>query len=214
MLSGIGFLMAVGMFGAIMFVPLYLQGVIGISASQSGTIMTSMMLSMISASIIGGRTIKYVGVRTQIMIGMAMMSIGFWLLATMDMDTSKWVAIGHMIVLGLGLGLVMPTITLALQESFPKSELGVVTASSQFFRQVGGTFGVTILGVVMNHQSTQLLTEKLVPLLEQQRDIMGPLVRKLELMIQEDPQGLYSMLFSPEGLGKYRCKSKRRSFLS
>jgi MFS family permease len=194
--------MAIGMFGAIMFVPLYMQGVVGISASESGTVMTSMMLSMISASIIGGRVVRYVGVRNQILLGMAIMATGFWLLSTMDLTTSKWTAISHMIILGLGLGLVMPTITLALQESFPKAELGVVTASSQFFRQIGGTFGMTILGVVMNYESTRFLTEKLVPFLEQLPKGASQLVTKTEYMIVHDPQRLYSFLLSPEAIQK------------
>lgn len=202
LLSGIGFFMAIGMFGSILFVPLYMQGVVGLSASQSGTVMTSMMLSMIAASIVGGRLVRRIGVRTQILTGMAIMASGFWLLSTMTIDTSKWTAISHMSVLGLGLGLVMPTITLALQESFPKSELGVVTASSQFFRQIGGTFGMTILGVVMNVQSTRFLTDKLVPFLEHLPKGVDPLVNKLEGMIQHDPQGLYSFLLSSEAMQK------------
>ena len=61
----------------------------------------------------------------------------------------------------------MPILTLALQESFPKSELGVVTSSSQFFRQIGGTFGMTILGAIMNHKSTVLLEQNLEPVVKQ-----------------------------------------------
>ncbi|UOF92807.1 MFS transporter [Fodinisporobacter ferrooxydans] len=202
LLSGIGFLMAVGMFGAIMFVPLFMQGVIGISASASGTIMLPMMLSMILTSILGGRIVRKIGVRTQIIIGMVTMGIGFWLLSTMGMHTTKLVAMGHMVVLGLGVGLVMPTITLALQESFPKSELGVVTSSSQFFRQIGGTFGMTILGAVMNEGSTRLLTVKLTPFLEKLPVQAHGMVNQLEAMIQTNPQGLYSLLLSPEALAK------------
>jgi EmrB/QacA subfamily drug resistance transporter len=197
-LNGIGFLMAVGMFGAITFVPLFMQGIVGISASASGTVMTPMMLTMIAASVVGGRLVQKIGVRTQITIGMAIMAVGFGLLATMDVHTSKFVAMGFMSILGLGLGLVMPTITLALQETFPKSELGVVTSSSQFFRQIGGTFGMTILGAVMNHKSTNLLTEQLVPFLEKLPAQAHGMVQKFESMIKTEPQGLYSTLLNAE----------------
>jgi EmrB/QacA subfamily drug resistance transporter len=197
-LNGIGFLMAVGMFGAITFVPLFMQGIVGISASASGTVMTPMMLTMIAASVIGGRIVQKIGVRIQITIGMTIMAAGFGLLATMNIDTSKFVAMGYMSILGLGLGLVMPTITLALQETFPKSELGVVTSSSQFFRQIGGTFGMTILGAIMNHQSTNLLTEKLVPFLEKLPSQAHGMAEKFESMIKTDPQGLYSTLLNAE----------------
>jgi EmrB/QacA subfamily drug resistance transporter len=197
-LNGIGFLMAVGMFGAITFVPLFMQGIVGISASESGTVMTPMMLTMIAASVVGGRLVQKIGVRIQITIGMAIMAVGFGLLATMDVHTSKFVAMGFMSILGIGLGLVMPTITLALQETFPKSELGVVTSSSQFFRQIGGTFGMTILGAVMNHKSTNLLTEQLVPFLEKLPAQAHGMVQKFESMIKTEPQGLYSTLLNAE----------------
>jgi EmrB/QacA subfamily drug resistance transporter len=201
-LNGIGFLMSVGMFGAIMFVPFFMQGVVGVSATQSGTIMTPMMITMIIGSIIGGRTVYKIGVKTQLFIGMVIMAAGFGLLSTMDVDTSKWTATLYMIILGLGMGLVMPILTLALQESFPKSELGVVTSSSQFFRAIGGTFGMTILGAVMNHRSSQLLDDRLMPMLRSLPVQAKGMVDRFAHMIHDDPQGLYSVLFSPEALEK------------
>jgi EmrB/QacA subfamily drug resistance transporter len=201
-LNGIGFLMSVGMFGAIMFVPFFMQGVVGVSATQSGTIMTPMMITMIIGSIIGGRTVYKIGVKTQLFIGMVIMAAGFGLLSTMDVDTSKWTSTLYMIILGLGMGLVMPILTLALQESFPKSELGVVTSSSQFFRAIGGTFGMTILGAVMNHRSSQLLDDRLMPMLRSLPVQAKGMVDRFAHMIHDDPQGLYSVLFSPEALEK------------
>jgi hypothetical protein len=123
-------------------------------------------------------------------------------LSTMGVDTHKITAMSFMAVLGLGIGLVNPVITLALQESFPKSQLGVVTSASQFFRQIGGTFGMTILGAVMNHRSTNLLTEQLVPTLEKLPPQAHGMVAQLESMIKDSPQGLYSSLLSPEALDK------------
>jgi EmrB/QacA subfamily drug resistance transporter len=201
-LNGVGFLMSVGMFGAIMFVPFFMQGVVGVSATQSGTIMTPMMITMIIGSIIGGRTVYKIGVKTQLFIGMVIMAAGFSLLSTMDVDTSKWTVTLYMIILGLGMGLVMPILTLALQESFPKSELGVVTSSSQFFRAIGGTFGMTILGAVMNHRSSQLLDDRLMPMLQSLPAQAKGMVDRFAHMIHDDPQGLYSVLFSPEALEK------------
>ncbi|OXB93050.1 MDR family MFS transporter [Parageobacillus galactosidasius] len=201
-LNGIGFLMSVGMFGAVMFVPFFMQGVVGVSATQSGTIMTPMMITMIIGSVIGGRIVYKIGVKPQLMIGMAIMAAGFGLLSTMDVDTSKWTATLYMIILGLGMGLVMPILTLALQESFPKSELGVVTSSSQFFRSIGGTFGMTILGAIMNHRSSQLLDDRLMPMLQSLPVQAKGMVDRFAHMIHDDPQGLYSILLSPEALEK------------
>jgi MFS family permease len=133
---------------------------------------------------------------------MLIMALGFGLLGTMDMETTKWTATFYMIVLGLGVGLVMPILTLALQESFPKSELGVVTSSSQFFRSIGGTFGMTILGAVMNHRSSNLLEDRLMPMLQSLPAQAKGMVDQFKHMIHDDPQGLYSMLLSPKALEK------------
>ncbi|GAJ39328.1 MDR family MFS transporter [Saccharococcus caldoxylosilyticus] len=201
-LNGIGFLMSVGMFGAIMFVPFFMQGVVGVSATQSGTIMTPMMITMIIGSIVGGRMVYKIGVKSQLFIGMVVMAAGFGLLSTMDVDTSKFTATLYMIILGIGMGLVMPILTLALQESFPKSELGVVTSSSQFFRAIGGTFGMTVLGAIMNHRSSQLLDDRLMPMLRSLPAQAKGMVDRFAHMIHDDPQGLYSVLLSPEALAK------------
>ncbi|BBW97734.1 MDR family MFS transporter [Geobacillus icigianus] len=202
LLNGIGFFMSIGMFGAIMFVPFFMQGIIGVSATQSGTIMTPMMITMIISSVIGGRLVYRIGVKPQLIIGMAVMVAAFGLLGTMGIDTSKWTATLYMMILGLGTGLVMPILTLALQESFSKSELGVVTSSSQFFRSIGGTFGMTVLGAVMNERSSALLDERLMPKLEALPAQAKGLVDRFADMIHSDPQGLYSVLFSPETMAK------------
>lgn len=199
-LNLIGFFMTIGMFGAVTFVPFFMQGIIGVSATQSGTIMTPMMISMIITSIIGGQFVYKMGIKLQIMIGMFIMAGGLFLLTTLDMDTSKLVATSYMVVIGLGLGFVMPTITLALQESFSKQELGVVTSSSQFFRSIGGTFGITVLGAVMNSTSGTLLTDKLVPFLNTLPAQAGPIVSKFKQTIANNPEGLFQMLFNPKTL--------------
>lgn len=201
-LNGVGFLMSVGMFGAIMFVPLFMQGVVGVSPSESGTIMTPMMLTMILTSVVGSRMVYRWGVKKQILVGMIIMATGFGFLTSMGINTTKLTATSFMMVIGLGMGLVMPIITLALQESFPKSQLGVVTSSSQFFRSIGGTFGVTILGSVMNATSASLLTDYLLPLLHKLPSQAKGMVDQIAMEIHTNPQGLYSMLFSPEAMQK------------
>lgn len=200
MINAIGFLMSVGMFGSIMFVPLFMQGIIGVSPSESGTIMTPMMVTMMVASIAGGMLVRKIGVRVQMFIGMAIMAVSFYLLSTMGIDTSKWYAMGYIMILGFGMGLVMPITTLALQEAFPKSELGVVTSSSQFFRQIGGTFGMTVLGAVMNSVSADLLNQRLVPKLDVLPPQVKGMVSQFESMIQTNPQGLFSALLNPDTL--------------
>jgi MFS family permease len=202
LLNLIGFFMSVGMFGAITFVPFFMQGIVGVSATASGTIMTPMMITMIVASIIGGQLVYKIGIKTQIIIGMLIMAGGFGLLTTLNMDTTKLTATTYMGVIGLGMGLVMPILTLALQESFSKKELGVVTSSSQFFRSIGGTFGITILGAVMNSRAGTLLTDKFVPFLNSLPSQAEAMSAKFKYMVDDNPSGLFQMLFSPEALKK------------
>jgi EmrB/QacA subfamily drug resistance transporter len=200
-INGIGFLMSVGMFGAIVFVPLFMQGIVGISASASGTVMMPLMLAMIATSVLGGMLVYKIGVKTQMAFGMTIMAVGFLMLTTMQMDTSRLVASSFMVLLGIGMGLVMPLLTLVLQETFPKSELGVVTSSSQFFRSIGGTFGMTLLGAVMNHRSSVDLTETLEPVIKQlpQNEQTGLLLES----IHKDPQTLYQSLLNVEALKQF-----------
>ncbi|MCY8233229.1 MDR family MFS transporter [Priestia endophytica] len=200
LLNLIGFLMSVGMFGAVTFVPFFMQGIVGVSATESGTIMTPMMIAMIVTSIIGGQLVYKIGVKAQIITGMIVMAFGFFLLTTLNLHTSQLTAISYMAIIGLGMGLVMPIITLALQESFSKAELGVVTSSSQFFRSIGGTFGITVLGAVMNAKSGTLLTNDLVPYLDTLPAQASTLVTKLKEMISTNPQGLLQSLFSPDAV--------------
>ncbi|MGI8368995.1 MDR family MFS transporter [Priestia megaterium] len=200
LLNIIGFFMSIGMFGAITFVPFFMQGIVGVSASESGTIMTPMMISMIVTSIIGGQLVYKVGIKPQIVTGMLIMAGGFFLLTTLDLHTSKLVATSYMAIIGLGMGLVMPILTLALQESFSKEELGVVTSSSQFFRSIGGTFGITILGAVMNAKSGTLLTDKLVPYLNILPAQASAFADGFKKAIDTNPESVLQMLFSPQAL--------------
>ncbi len=199
-LNLIGFFMSIGMFGAVTFVPFFMQGIIGVSATASGTIMTPMMVSMIITSIIGGQLVYKIGIKPQIMIGMLIMAVGFFLLTTLQLDTSKLAATCYMAVIGLGMGLVMPLLTLALQETFSKEELGVVTSSSQFFRMIGGTFGITVLGAVMNARSGSLLTDRLVPYLDSLPKQASAFAAQFKGMIDKNPEGLLQSLFSQESI--------------
>lgn len=196
----IGFLMGLGMFGAIMFLPLFMQGVLGVSATNSGNAMIPMMIAMIVTSIIGGQLVSRVGFRPQLTVGMALMSIGFYLLSTMGLDTTRFVVSSYIVVLGLGMGLVMPTITIAVQSAFPPEQRGVATSSTQFFRSIGGTLGVTILGVVMNHRSIGLLQKEFFPAVEKIPGLTTGPIAGMFAKAHSDPQGLFNTLLSPRAL--------------
>jgi EmrB/QacA subfamily drug resistance transporter len=144
------FMTGMGMFGAILFIPLFMQGVIGVSATQSGSLLTPMMLALIVGSITSGQTVSRLGRYKMVaMVGLAIMTVGLVLLGGMHSDTTRWIVVRNMIVVGLGLGLTMPIYPLAVQNSVDRRMLGAATAATQFFRQIGGTVGTAIFTSLM-----------------------------------------------------------------
>lgn len=146
----IGFILGAGMFGAIMYMPFFIQGVIGTSATASGLVMMPMTLSMVVASAIGGQFITKTGkYKAFALVGLLVMSFGMVLMSFMDTDTTNSIAVINMIIVGVGLGIAFPIFTLTVQNAVEQKFLGVATASSQLFRQIGGTIGVAIMGTIM-----------------------------------------------------------------
>lgn len=148
------FLTGFGMFGAIIFVPLYFQGVLGLSATASGTFLTPMMLGMVTGSFASGQALSRAGGHYRLLgfIGLAIMAAGMGLLSRMNMDTSYAAAVINIVLLGLGLGITMPLYTIVVQNAVPYNFMGVVTSSTAFFRSIGASLGLAILGSVMtNH---------------------------------------------------------------
>lgn len=146
-------LMAIGMFGTILFIPLFIQGVIGTNATQSGTVMMPMMLVMITSSIVGGQIISRTGRYKLIgLFGMSAMTLGLFLLSGMGPDTDYVTVVRNMIIVGLGLGPTMPVFTLAAQNAVKMSQLGVVTSLTQFSRSIGSTLGVAVFGSLLTNR--------------------------------------------------------------
>jgi EmrB/QacA subfamily drug resistance transporter len=147
------FFTGVGMFGAIIYIPLFIQAIQGGSATSSGNSITPMTMSVVFASIIAGQLMSRTGkYRVLAIVGGALVTVGMALLYTMNMGTERWVTIAFMIVLGLGMGISFPLYTLVVQNSVSFKELGVATAALQFFRSIGSTVGVAVLGTVVNTQ--------------------------------------------------------------
>jgi EmrB/QacA subfamily drug resistance transporter len=160
--NAIGFILGAGMFGAIMYMPFFIQGVIGTSATKSGFVMMPMTLSMVFASAIGGQIITKTGKYKLIaLIGLFVMGSGLASLSMMGTDTTNTVAVINMIIVGLGLGLSFPVFTLTVQNAVQHQYLGVATAATQLFRQIGGTVGVAIMGTVMNNSMSTRMNQEL-----------------------------------------------------
>jgi EmrB/QacA subfamily drug resistance transporter len=146
----VGFFAALGMFGMIIFVPLELQGVLGASVTNSGLLLTPMMLGLIVASILSGQLIPrikhyhYLGT-----IGVALMMVGIYLLAQTTTSTSQMSITIAIVMVGFGLGITMPLYINAVQSALPQRYLGVGTSQIQFWRNVGGTVSSAVLGSIL-----------------------------------------------------------------
>jgi predicted MFS family arabinose efflux permease len=179
-------LIGFGMFSAIIFVPLYFQGVLGTTATTSGTFLTPMMLGVVVGAIISGQLLSRAGghYRIQGMAGMIVMATGLFLLTRMTVDIAYWRAVMNIVTTGLGLGLTMPVYLIAVQNAVPYSVLGVATSTNTFFRTVGGAFGLAIVGSVMNSSYLSKFTDSLPSLVA-----AGVLPEQLNA-IADNPQAL------------------------
>jgi EmrB/QacA subfamily drug resistance transporter len=144
------FVLGIGMFGVIIYLPLFMQGVLGISATQSGSLLTPLMLGAVTGNIIGGqltsRTGKY---KILAIVGSMFIAIGMIQFARLDAHSTRSAVVLGMIIAGLGMGCVQPVYTVAVQNSAPRQHMGTATASSQFFRSIGSTTGVAMFGSIL-----------------------------------------------------------------
>jgi EmrB/QacA subfamily drug resistance transporter len=158
--SGIGFIVGFGMFGAITFLPLFLQVVNGASATGSGLEMLPLMAGVLVTSIASGQIIARTGRYKRYPIaGTFTMAIGFVLLAQMDASTSTLQRSLSMLVLGLGLGMTMQVLVLAVQNAVDYRDLGTATSGATFFRSIGGSFGVAIFGAIFANRLTDTIAD-------------------------------------------------------
>ncbi len=147
--SGVGFITGFAMLGVIIYLPLYLQIVHGASPTLSGLELLPMIAGMLVTSILSGRMVTRTG-RYKVfpIVGTAVLSLGLLLLAQLGPHTGYGEAAVFMFITGFGIGLVIQVLIVAVQNAVPHSALGVATATATFFRIVGGTFGVAVLGAV------------------------------------------------------------------
>ncbi|CAB4614257.1 MAG: DHA2 family efflux MFS transporter permease subunit [Actinobacteria bacterium] len=141
----LGVIVGVGMFGGMMTLPLLIQIVNGASPTESGFLMLPMVAGMMSASIVSGQVTSKTGKYRIFMItGTGMLMLGYVSLFAYQYNTPMWVMSISMVIIGMGLGQLMQTLTLAAQNSVAPQDIGVATSSSMFFRQMGGTLGVAV----------------------------------------------------------------------
>jgi EmrB/QacA subfamily drug resistance transporter len=147
--NAMGFTIGMAMFGAIIFIPLFLQIVYGVSAKSSGLRTIPLMAGLLVTAVVSGRTISRIGrYRPFPIAGTAVLVVGMYLLSLLGVDTPPWVASVYMVVVGVGLGLVMQVLVLVVQNDARPQEIGVATSSATFFRSMGGAFGVALFGTI------------------------------------------------------------------
>ncbi len=147
--SAIGFVVGFAMFGTLTFLPLFFQEVKGISPIASGVRLAPMMGGLLVASIGSGQLVSRTG-RYKVfpVVGTALMTVGLYLMSLIGVTTGAWTMAAYMVVFGLGLGLVLQVLTVAVQNAVPYEELGTATSGVTFFRMIGGSFGTAVFGAI------------------------------------------------------------------
>ncbi len=147
-----GFLAGMAMFGTISFIPLFVQGVLGGTATEAGTALTPFVLGWVTFSVISARLLLRVGYRRPVIGGMVCLALAFLLMSHMGLGTSRTVTARNMLLAGMGMGLIMVPLLIAVQNAVPKRDLGAATSATTFFRSIGGAVGVAIMGAVLSSQ--------------------------------------------------------------
>jgi MFS family permease len=145
-------LVGMAMFGTISYVPLFVQGVIGTSATSSGVVLTPLMLGAVTTSLLTGQLVSRTGrYRWNAILGPLVLATGMFLLWRMGVHTTNGQAARNMVIAGIGIGSMMQVFVLSVQNAVPRAHIGSATALTQFSRQMGATVGVTVMGAIVNH---------------------------------------------------------------
>jgi EmrB/QacA subfamily drug resistance transporter len=179
--AAVATLAAMGVFGAVSYLPLYLQGVRGLSASRAGMVLLFVSIAWTGGSFIAGQTLNRLGYRTLAMTGMALLAVGYSGFVVVDSELSvTWVTAAGVLI-GIGMGLANLTTLVAVQNAVPHQRIGVATSTVMLFRTFGGAFAVNIMGsVLLNRMQSglgQLSTAELAP------DLLAKLAHPQNLLV-------------------------------
>lgn len=158
----VGLIIGVALFGAASYLPTFLQMVDGASATESGLLMLPMMGGIVGASVISGQLISRTGrYKVHPILGGALSVLGMWLLSRLEVDTPRLHYSIWMAVLGAGIGMVMPVLILAVQNSARPADLGTATSANNYFRQIGGSVGAAVFGTLFANRLADELADRL-----------------------------------------------------
>lgn len=157
-----GLIIGVAMFGALAYLPTYLQMVTGVSATNAGLMMIPMMGALLTSSVITGRSVSKTGRYKWLPVaGTSIVIVALLMLSTMTPTIPIWLLCSYLGIMGLGLGMSMQILVLIVQNSFHISQVGTATAANNYFRQIGASLGAAVVGTLFTAKLTQLLAEKL-----------------------------------------------------
>jgi EmrB/QacA subfamily drug resistance transporter len=143
------FLVGFALFGAIAFIPLYVQSVLGGTATEAGQVLTPLFLGWVIMSVVGARTTVVLGYRVVSISGSVLMTVGFFGLVLLEADSPKSLLLGSCFVIGAGMGTQMLSLLLAVQHGVERSRLGIATALTQFSRSIGAAVGTAAMGAIL-----------------------------------------------------------------
>ncbi|MGW8763926.1 MFS transporter [Streptomyces sp. NPDC055815] len=171
----VGAVVGIALFGAASYLPSFLQMVEGASATESGLLMLPLMGGIVIASVVSGQLISRTGhYKIYPVIGGAVSVLGMWLLSRMDTDTPRLQHSLWQAVLGTGIGLVMPVLVLAVQNSVRPADLGTATSAHNYFRQIGGSVGAAVFGTLFASRLDDALGDRLAGVLAQGGPVSPP----------------------------------------
>ncbi len=159
------FVMGFSTYAGITFIPLYFQGVLGESATRSGSFLTPMILGQVAGSVLAGQMLSRAGghFKIQTMVGMAFVMVALAMLSRMGTHTGHTLALFNIILLGFGLGQVIPVLTIAVQNAVTYQVLGVATSTVTFIRWIGSTLGLAVAGSFMTSRFAADLSRSVTP---------------------------------------------------
>ena len=146
------FLAGMAMFGALSFVPLFLQSVTGASATRAGLVLTPFVLGWVVMSVVSARLVLRVGYRTVVVIGMVSLTVAFLLFWRWSVTLTSASAMVDVLLAGIGMGMVVVPMLIAVQSVVARSDLGAATSLTQFFMSIGGALGLSLMGAVMSQR--------------------------------------------------------------
>jgi EmrB/QacA subfamily drug resistance transporter len=197
------FLMGMGMFGSMIFIPLFFQGVLGATATISGSFMTPMMLGLMVGSFTSGQFLSRAGghYRLQGLIGLGAMTLGLYFISMMSPQTGFSQAVINIILTGVGVGIIMPCYTIAVQNSVPYRWMGTASSLMVFARSIGGTLGLTLFGSVMNNRFRFHFLEKLPPAFQAMigPEQIGALAKNPQALVSPEAQMRLKAIFGAYG---------------